>query len=285
MKTKYQTVLTALITIALFIFAVPAYAGDGIRISPPQSHPYGKSYGEWSAEWWKWAYSLPTANHPLFDETGANISAGQSGKVWFLGGTFTAVKEGNQTVGRVTRTATVAEGKALFIPILNVEANNFNVDSLGNQTVPTTNTEHQLRDLAKDNIDAAIDMYATIDGRTVNGLQNVLTTRYRVQSPLFQYTLESGNLYEYFGQNILGQTPLPGAVADGVYLMVEPLSVGKHTIKFGGRIFIPAQSYDFLLDITYNLTVLPNKKCSNEVGGDRIYYGTSLFVNKCEKTR
>src|SRR5437868_1105498 len=53
-------------------------------ILPVQSKPYGKSYGEWSAEFWKWEFSLPINQHPLFDT--ADCSAGQSGQVWFLGG-------------------------------------------------------------------------------------------------------------------------------------------------------------------------------------------------------
>ena len=60
-------------------------------------------------EWWQWAYSLPYTAHPLFDT--ADASAGQHGKVWFLGGNFTGAAD--------TRTAVIPRGKFLFFPILN----------------------------------------------------------------------------------------------------------------------------------------------------------------------
>ena len=75
-------------------------------ILPPQSHAFGKSYAEWSAEWWKWAVSIPIATSPLFDTTGEFGNIGQSGKVWFLAGAFG---------GTVERTVSVPVGKALFL--------------------------------------------------------------------------------------------------------------------------------------------------------------------------
>src|SRR5262245_28159783 len=56
------------------------------RIFPPQSIPYGKSYGEWSAAWWRWAAAFPVNSNPLLDQTGANAALGQSNSVWFLAG-------------------------------------------------------------------------------------------------------------------------------------------------------------------------------------------------------
>ena len=55
--------------------------GGNPRVYPPGSRPFGLSYGEWSARWWQWAYSMPVTGHPLFDETGADCAAGQSGPV------------------------------------------------------------------------------------------------------------------------------------------------------------------------------------------------------------
>src|SRR5207247_2134376 len=55
-------------------------------VLPPGSAPYGKTYGEWSAEHWKWLLSIPAATNPANDFTGANGAIGQSGPVWFLCG-------------------------------------------------------------------------------------------------------------------------------------------------------------------------------------------------------
>src|SRR5438874_2855988 len=36
-------------------------------IHPPNSKPYGLSYGEWSAQWWQWSLQIPTATNANFD--------------------------------------------------------------------------------------------------------------------------------------------------------------------------------------------------------------------------
>src|SRR5262249_56211141 len=55
-------------------------------VLPPQSHPFGMTYGQWEGAFWRWAFSLPADHHPLTDT--APASTGQSGHVWFLGGTL-----------------------------------------------------------------------------------------------------------------------------------------------------------------------------------------------------
>jgi len=265
--------------VAVLLLGFPlagAWAGQGNvdnpRILPPQSHAYGKTYAEWSAEFWKWAYSLPGTNHPLFDATGEHVAAGQAGKVWFLGGTYIATESelpqgGDQVIGNASRTATIPEGKALFFPILNSVNDNFQVDENNNQIDPFEYTEAELREFAAFGFESGYvnNLYCSIDGRSINGLEDARTTSYRVQSPLFEYSLPSGdNLFEAQGFHVAGPVPPPGAVSDGVYLMVAPLPAGQHVIKFGGDYFVPGVTPDrdflFSLDITYNLTVVSSKQ-------------------------
>lgn len=63
--------------------------GNGFTIIDRDAVAYGRTYSEWNAAWEQWADSIPTANHPLFDN--GNCSVGQSGPVWFLGGKFIAI--------------------------------------------------------------------------------------------------------------------------------------------------------------------------------------------------
>jgi hypothetical protein len=49
---------------------------------------------------------------------------------------------------------------------------------------------------------------------------------------------------------LLNATTVDGAVADGFYVMLHPLSKGTHTINFGG-----SKSGSVALDMTYNITV------------------------------
>lgn len=85
------------------------------NVLPSLANAYGKTYGEWSADWWRWTYSMPTTNHPLFDT--ADCSAGQSGKVWFLGGTYSpGIEENGVVIGRVDRECIIPPGYRPVLP-------------------------------------------------------------------------------------------------------------------------------------------------------------------------
>ena len=109
-----SVIAVMVVVVGLMVLTTIAFAQGGNpnpRVLPVHSSPFGSTYGEWSARWWQWVLSVPAATNPLNDTTGAQCAQGQTGKVWFLAGTF---------VGPVTRTCTVPQGKALFFPILNL---------------------------------------------------------------------------------------------------------------------------------------------------------------------
>jgi hypothetical protein len=84
---------------------------------------------------------------------------------------------------------------------------------------------------------------------------------YRAPSPRFSYALPADNAGTLCGCSFPAGTtpPPPGATADGVYLMLTPLSVGSHMIRFGGEINVPSGQpggpLDFIEDINYMITV------------------------------
>jgi hypothetical protein len=194
---------------------------------------------------------LPTNHHPLFDT--ADCSAGQSGKVWFLGGTFVTVNVSEGViVGQAERHCTIPFGTALFFPLLNSEADN---------AIDPPLSVAELYALVQATQNHAVFLAATIDGQPVQGLSDPRHTPYRVQSPVFRFTLpEENNYYQFFGFDDVSGRISP-AVADGFFLMVKPLSVGKHTIHFAGRLLFTQDpdgfDLDFSLDITYHITVQP----------------------------
>jgi len=199
----------------------------------------GRTYGEWSAAWWQWAFSLSVTDHPLFDTTGEDAGRGQSGAVWFLGGVFSES-------GTATREVMVPPGKFLFFPILNVEVSN----ALPPISPPLS--ESELRAFAASYMDLATDMTCDLDGLPIEILPN-----HRVISPPFDVTLPDDNLAQF-----LGLTAPPGTYgplySDGVYLMLRPLSAGHHTLNFSGRIDYPpagSGTEDFSLDIHYEIQV------------------------------
>jgi len=206
-------------------------------VLPPESPQFGKTYGQWAAAWWQWALALPATEHPLFDT--ADCSTGQKGKVWFLGGKFCNTGDPNCN-GTAVRTCSVPSGKAIFFPIVNTECST----AEGNGS-----TEQQLRDCANMIIDGARKISAELDGESLKQLS--VNQRYRSDSPLFIWTLAShDNVLAATGEPIADGTSSP-AVADGVHLMLAPLSPGPHTLHFHGE--FPA--FNFGLDITYYLTV------------------------------
>ena len=219
----------------------PATAGDGpvfrharphFRILPPQPRPSQRIYSEYQARWWQWATSLPVDHHPLFDT--ADGSTGQAGPVWYLGGVY-----GD---GVADRTLTVPHGKALFFPVIN----------LAYFLTEPTDTEADARALINTIMDYIEDPFVEIDGRPVAHLD-----RFRTESRLF-------NIGPLPVNNIVGATAglvIP-TVDDGIYLLLLPLSPGEHTIRFGGRVAVPAgvigpDPYEFSQDATYHITVQP----------------------------
>jgi len=206
--------------------ASKAAAGAGNQgnpqIAPPQSYPHGKSYSQWAAAWWQWAYSIPADQNPITDTTGEFSQIGQSGPVFFLAGSY-----GGITV----RECTVPAGKALLFPLLTQSWVQFPSDP------PFTIEE--LRAIIAPFVDNPT-LSCEIDGRAVQSLLN-----YREQSSVFSVTVPEGNL--------LGLDPGTYApcLDDGYYLMLAPLIPGQHTIHFTAS----NSDASFSLDVTYHLTV------------------------------
>jgi hypothetical protein len=210
-------------------------------VFPPDSAPYGNTYAQWSANYWNWLYSLPANANPLFGT--ADLSAGQSGSVWFLGGAYTYGVLG----GTAVRSGTIPDGTALFVPLINWES----AKAEGKGT-----SYGQLFANSQFMLDHATNLSFMIDGQAVQNIEH-----YRAQSALFTWgPLPSDN---FFGDSVKFPAGLTSqSVADGYYVMLTPLSLGTHTLQFTGGIKTSIangdpSNFESQLDITYNLTVTP----------------------------
>jgi hypothetical protein len=196
-------------------------------IFPPGSSPYNLTYGEWTAKWWQWAHSIPTANNPQLDQTGKDCAQAQNqtGPVWFLAGTGG---------GSAERTCTIPAGKAILIPIVNVVY----VRDAGE-------TKEEMLAAAKEYIDKVTTLEASVDGTPLQNLSN-----YRIQSPFFNDTLPKDNLAGDPEGTYL-------EVADGYWVFLEPLPPGQHEIRLHGAIIeqptSPTPSFE--TSVTYHLTI------------------------------
>jgi len=238
-KHMWAVGIAALVVVfGLLVLAVPsARAGDeGPKVIPPESVAYGRTYGEWSAAWNQWADSIPTAQHPLFDNGPCSVE--QSGPVWFLGGKFCQVGGTCGTTG-VRRFCTVPAGKALFFPVLDAENSTLET--------PTLTQIADLRLSTESAIDGTTGLFCEVDGAPIPHLKE----RFRVQSAAFGFTLPSDNFFTAVGEGPFSAGTYFPAVDDGVYVMLPPLPHGHHVIHFGGSF----AGGVFTLDITYYLTV------------------------------
>ncbi len=196
-------------------------------IVPPDQKAYGKTYGQWGSAWWQWALGIPADVNPLLDDTGANFASGQSGPVWFLAGSWASPTP--------VRYATLPQGKALFFPVVNYECSSL-------ETFPWYGgNEAELRDCLQFNSGYS-RKWAEIDGMLVNNIE--------------QYYAMSPSVFRLFipEDGVSGYTPGTGiSMAAGHWLMLAPLSVGTHVIRFGAGEDSDTPSWSFA--ITYILTV------------------------------
>ena len=205
-------------------------------ILPPQSHPYGKSYSEWSAKWWQWFLEHPMAGHPADPDpnSGYDVRSGQSGKVWFLASAWPepAIE--------------IPAGTALFIPLQNAECSSLEPPETGFHG----DTEEEQAECAQYWADHIINPACIIDGKAVANIED-----FRVTSPQFSFTAPTPWVF--------GATGGSGtAVGDGYYVMVAPLSVGEHSITITGSFYLTSEEtggepFELKTDLTWHIRVVP----------------------------
>jgi hypothetical protein len=240
LSSKSRTAAVAVVMLSSLIsIALPAAADNPANVVPPTDVVGGLTYAQWSAAWWAWEMQTPTS--PTNDQniepnagTAANpqpvnCALRQTGDVWFLQGT--SFFEG-QNYSTAYRSCTIPSGKYLFLSP--VSATQDDLECPG--TPPGTQTADQLRADVAALIDQVVpaSLQVTVDGASVQGLTDS-PTAFRVQTG-YSYTLPSDNAlgFDFCGEFFPAGTmpPAPGAFADGIYVMLPPLSVGKHTLEF-----------------------------------------------------
>jgi virginiamycin B lyase len=179
-----------------------------LQVFSADSKPYNLTYGEWTAKWWQWAYSISKNMNPAYDDSGKYCAQKQNTQVWFLAGTY-----GHN----VYRVCDIPAGRAILLPILNSECSF--------AEFPKLRTLSELRICAKTIQDQVNTLTASVDGVPISDLE-----KYRVQSPPFNFSLPPDNILGLTG-NV---TTL--AVADGNWVFLKPLSPGNHKIIFKGGV-------------------------------------------------
>jgi hypothetical protein len=216
-----------------------------LRIVPPTETILGRTYGQWSAASWRYAQDTPVhtgseVTHPLLRTGDIDCSVGQRGAVWFIGESFTTPS------GPIVRSCTIPEHTRLFVTVYSWVNDNSNCDGL-----PATKySVDELRAVIRDFVSAATALSVTIDGDQVSAITSP-STAYRATSPVFRSHWPADNYLNYLyspGCSFSAKTTRD--VADGIYVMLDRLEPGSHTVAF-----TVDQGTTRLQDITYHLTV------------------------------
>lgn len=230
---KARKILWA-IAMAGAVLTVPSI-GQGANFGIGQV--LGKTYAEWSAEWWKWAFD---SEFVQFQSGNIDCSSSQNGAVWFLGGTFTGGPEDR------TCTQRIPQGKALFFPLVNFAFWNPDDSCPPEANHNCTVEEKRARmdgffsDQVPGNLLGSFETYAcqlsaTIDGIPVQNLGNPIV---RTQSPVFPIIYPPDDVND------------PEMVSDGYWVALPPLSSGEHTIHFTGGLCYFSDSPEAIMNGT-----------------------------------
>jgi len=216
-------------------FAVAGSAQNAVRpnphVYPPNENVLGMSYGEWSAAWWQCILTFTNEFSPYADTTGLYCNEGQGGPVFFLVG-----GPANPT----TRRCTIPAGKALLVPLINVECSTV-------EPAPFYGANAQAARacaaLWNDGTNLK-SLRMIIDGKHVTDLDD-----YRVQSPFYDFIVPPAD-------NFLGVNGVTSgsSVSDGYWVMVKPLSPGVHVVHFEGA-WTSGPGAGNVQNVTYILTV------------------------------
>jgi hypothetical protein len=180
-RFTHRAVATIRVAVLVFVASSlagvsgPAAAGGGRNANsyffPAGSHPFGKSYAEWSAAFSKWGLEYPLDGHP-FANPDFDFANRQSGKVWFYG-----------AEGTVERDLTLPAGTALLLPLRDAECSSIEEPPFFGAT------EQEQRDCAAFFADHIVDVFAEVDGVPVENLAD-----YRFSSPQYEFDAPTPNI-------------------------------------------------------------------------------------------
>jgi hypothetical protein len=129
-------------------------------IIPPHARAHGRSYAEWGAQWWRWAYSFPVAQFP--PSQSGELDCGLASPA--RSGSLPALR------GKVrSRVVHHPSGKALFFPIITLSQR---LPLSGPQlpTAPRGDPGTVSTEGAAAIIDLVTELEVVVDGQPLNDL-------------------------------------------------------------------------------------------------------------------
>ena len=232
--TFFPIAMSFLCVLLLFPVTLPAVTGsNSVNIFPPGSKPYGLTYADHQKNFWKWSLAIPAKDNPVNDPTGEKCATGQSNtnsSVFYLAFNNGGVSE---------RTCKVPAGKGLLIPVMQVEKSD--------KEFPASVEE--LDKSAKKDQDSVNSLYLKIGDKEYT-YEDLL--KYRTHTDVFEVVFPDKGIF-----GVIKGGPSK-AVADGFYIITEPLAKGTYPIHFKSSLICPdpdCSDPNFVQDIKYNIIV------------------------------
>jgi hypothetical protein len=224
-QSRILYILMAAMALLLLTATIVSAKGANPGVLPPNSQVQGLTYGGWIARWWKYALELPLSQNPITGGTGTNCAYQQVGNVALVVA---------DSLLDVPIQCEVPAGTMLYLEVLGAECSTLEPPPFygGDET--------ELRACAQSIVPENLE--ASIDGVEIQNLDKYIFT-----SPMYEFTAPD--------DNILG-APVGAtgeSVGYGAYLLLAPLSPGKHTIHTHGSY----PNFEFIADRTIDLTVTP----------------------------
>jgi hypothetical protein len=217
--------------LAFYATLTLALASNSLSVFPPDGKPYGLTYEEHAQNFWKWMLSIPANESPMDDTTGDKCLIGQptNSSIFYL----------SAGEGKVERTCTVPAGKGLLIPVMQVE--------VSDKELPGASVE-DLSNAAKKDQDGVNSLYLSIDNQEYT-YDDLLKYRTQPTKP-FQVVFPDNGI---FGVAEGGPSK---AVADGYYILTDPITAGNHTIHYRSSLICPevgCAEPAFAQDVKYDI--------------------------------
>jgi hypothetical protein len=224
--------------IASFLFVLlwgtlyPVFGSQSVNIFPPESKPYGLTFAEHEKNFWKWVLEIPANESPVNDPTGEKCANGQSNansSVFYLSFNNGGISE---------RTCKVPAGKGLVIPVMQVE--------WSDKEAPNASVE-ELRMSAKKDQDSVNSLYLKIGDKEYKYKDLI---KYRTPTDVFEVVFPDNGIFGVIEGGV------SKVVADGFYIITEPLTKGTYPIHFKSSLICPdpdCAEPNFAQDIKYNI--------------------------------
>ncbi|RPJ50577.1 MAG: hypothetical protein EHJ95_06785 [Methanobacteriota archaeon] len=232
-RPSYFVIVSFLFMLLLFSATLsPVLGSNSVNIFPPGSKPYGLTFAEHQKNFWKWVLEIPANESPVNDRTGEKCANGQSNtnsSVFYLSMNNGGISE---------RTCKVPVGKGLLIPVMQVE--------WSDKEAPGASVE-ELHKSAKKDQDSVNSLYLKMGDKEYKYKDLI---KYRTQTDVFEVVFPDNGIFGVIEGGI------SKVVADGFYIITEPLIKGNYSIHFKSSLICPdpgCAEPNFAQDIKYNI--------------------------------